>query len=206
MLKFFKAVSVFESGASAAQIFGSIIWLLLVGGSGTVTGWLAKNAPIIAQFGPVAWVAAGLLAGIVVAVILAIMQWANRQVRYGEYLTALSATTSQINPLGLTFENQIIKIADLYLPEQILHKNKRFDNCKFVGPGAIAFLGGHLERNGFQGCGDVITVNDANITGIPVLDGCTITNCSFIRVTCVADKGTARGMKEAGFPVSGLDN
>ncbi|NRD90534.1 hypothetical protein C8024_15310 [Sphingopyxis sp. BSNA05] len=84
----------------------------------------SKNTPIIAQFGPLAWIGAGLLAGLIVAIILAIMQWANRQVKHSDYLTALTAQPTQINPLAIAFENRIIKISDLELPGPMLHSKR----------------------------------------------------------------------------------
>jgi hypothetical protein len=204
MKKFLKAVSLFESSASGLQIVGQLIWLLLVGGSASLTGWLAKNAPIVAQFGPLAWIGAGIVAGLFVGIILAIMQWSNRQVRYGEYLTAMAQKASWINPMDEAFEKRIIKVPDLALPGSSLHEHKRFKNCQFLGPGAIVIQSGIVSHNSFRECGDVIALGDVMVTGLSVLRDCTITDCTFFQVTLLADQVTAKAMQQAGFKVSGL--
>jgi hypothetical protein len=204
MRRFFRSLTIFDSGVSIAQSIGTVIWLLLVGGSGTATGWLAKNAPIIAQFGPLAWVCAGILAALSVAIILAVMQWSNKQLKYSEYLSAMSGKIGVINPLDHSFNNSLIRIEDLRLPGVMLHERKLFKKVKFVGPGAIAIIGGGIINNNFHQCGDVIAFNDSTITGVPVLKGCTVEDCEFFRTTILADRGTASAMKANGFPVSGL--
>lgn len=206
MQRIFRALSVFDSGLSITQTVGTVIWLLLVGGSGTVTGWLAKNAPIIAQFGPLAWIGAGLVASLAVAAILAIMRWADSRLRYGEYLSVLSSQGHNINPLATSFEDRIIKLDDLHLPGMMLHERKVFKRCKFVGPGAVAVMAGSFLDNQFDGCGDVISVGGANITGIPCLSACVVEQCEFFRVTIVADPRTASIMKAHGFSVAGVDD
>jgi hypothetical protein len=204
MLKYFKSLSVIESGASGLQMVGQIIWLLLVGGSASLTGWLAKNAPIIAKFGPLAWIGAGLFAGLFVAVILAIMKWSTRQERYGEYLIAMAQKSSSIDPMSEAFDKKVIKIPDLAIPGKMLHDQKHFKGCFFIGPGAIAIIGGQLTHSKFDECGDVIALSEPTIYGVSVLQNCTITNCHFIRVTILADQITAQAMKQGGFPVTGL--
>ncbi|NRD90535.1 hypothetical protein C8024_15315 [Sphingopyxis sp. BSNA05] len=66
-------------------------------------------------------------------------------------------------------------------------------------------MGGHLDNNEFSECGDVIAVDANKLTGVPFLEDCTFTDCHFMRITIIVDKGTGLGMKKAGFVVSGLD-
>lgn len=91
-------------------------------------------------------------------------------------------------------------VEDLRLPKIQLHENKHFKNCKFIGPAAIAIIGGNYVNTGFNDCGDVIALPAGNLltTGIVALKNCTVDECEFIRTTILADQVTAKSF--AGIP------
>ena len=95
--------------------------------------------------------------------------------------------------LANSFEDVIIAVEELRLPKIQLHENKHFKNCKFVGPAAIAIIGGHYVNTSFHDCDDVIALpkGSLSMTGIVVLKNCTVDECEFIRTTILADQGTA---------------
>jgi hypothetical protein len=99
---------------------------------------------------------------------------------------------SLINPLSDSFKDAIIPIGDLRLPLAQLHENKHFKRCQFVGPAAVAILGGSYIHSNFLDCGDVIALpKDASLVGIIVFKNCIVEDCDFIRITIFADQNTA---------------
>ncbi|EKN4607357.1 TPA: hypothetical protein ACN33E_004736 [Vibrio parahaemolyticus] len=123
-----------------------------------------------------------------------------------DYHAALSVPKNSVNPLQDSFTDTIIPLEDLRLPTLQLHEHKHFKRCKFVGPGAVAIMGGSYVNSGFNECGDVIVLpEDVYLTGIVVFRNCTVESCEFIRTTVFVDQHTGQGFKNVpGISVKGL--
>ncbi|SDR92970.1 hypothetical protein [Pseudomonas oryzae] len=188
------SISLFETGLSAAEWGWRIATLLFIGGSGTLTAFVAKADPILKQLGPIYWVAAGCITALVVSIILYLIKSAVLKQASADLHRALLTPKSSINPLLESFKDSIIPIEDLRLPTVQLHENKHFKRCKFVGPAAVAILGGNYVNSGFSECGDIVALpEDVFLTGIVVLKNCTVEECEFIRTTIFTDQNTAKG-------------
>jgi len=110
-----------------------------------------------------------------------------------------------VNPLAESFTDQVIYLPDLYLPRKQLHSNKQFKRCKIVGPGAIAMLGGAYISTGFLEIGSPIVLPDNTLlTGVLVLENCTVENCEFVGITLLVNKAAGEAFKKMGAPVVGL--
>ena len=203
---FWNSISVFETGLSAAKWIWRIATFLFIGGTGAATAFLAKADPLLKQFGPIYWVYAGLVTSLVVAVIFYLIKSAILKQAQADFNRAMAIPRTLINPLLDSFKDAIISVEDLRLPISQLHENKQFKRCKFVGPAAIAIIGGTYVHTGFVDCGDVIVLpENVSLAGIVVLKNCTVEECQFIRTTIFTDQNTAKGFASVpGAQVKGL--
>lgn len=203
---FWNSISLFETGLSAAEWLWRIVTFLFIGSSGLITAFLAKADPLLKQLGPIYWVYIGLVTSLVVAIIFYLIKSAILKQAQADFNRAMAIPRTLINPLLDSFKDAIISVEDLRLPTLQLHENKHFKRCKFVGPAAIAIIGGTYMNTGFADCGDVIVLpKDALLTGIVVLKNCTVEECQFIRTTILTDQNTAKGFASIpGAQVKGL--
>ncbi len=203
---FWKAISLFESGLSAAEWAWRIIVVIFIGTSGTVTAFVAKADPVLKALGPIYWIGAGVIMALVISVVLFLIKSSQLKQSEADLNRALAIPRSTVNPLLNSFTDSIIPVEDLRLPRTQLHENKHFLRCKFVGPAAIAILGGTYVRSGFLDSGDVIALPDnVALSGIVVLKNCTVEDCEFIRTTILVDQVTAKGIATVpGAQVKGM--
>lgn len=203
--KFWESITAFESGLSVAEWAWRIGGLIVIGGGGTLTGILAKADPILQKMGPIYWVIFGVLASLVITLIFYLYKSAILKQAEADYRSMLATPANSINPLKDNYADSVIPVEDLRLPMVQLHENKHFKRCKFVGPAAIAILGGNYLNSGFYDCGDIVALpEDVCLTGIVVLKNCTVEQCDFIRVTIFTDINSAKGFAAAGAQVKGL--
>lgn len=187
-------ISVFETGLSAAEWAWRIVAFLFIGASGTVTALIAKTDPVLKTLGPIYWIGVGAILALIISIVLYLIKSSQLKQTEADLNRAMAVPRSTINPLSNSFTDSIIPIEDLRLPNVQLHEYKHFKRCKFVGPAAVAFLGGTYVDSGFLDCGDIIALpDDVSLTGIVVLKNCTVEGCEFIRTTIFVDQNTARG-------------
>lgn len=171
--KLFGAIDIFGSHLSAAEWAWRIITFAVVAGGGTTAGFLSKSSELFSTAGPLGWMFVAVCTSGAIALIFFFIKLGNRQSAEANYLQVLSQPKSGINPLAENFADQIIYLPDLFLPQKQLHSNKQFKRCKLVGPGAIAILGGTLNRCEFDECGTLIVIpEDSILTGVLVLENC----------------------------------
>jgi len=205
--KFWNSISLFETGLSAAEWIWRIVTLLIIGSSGAATAFLAKADPLLKQLGAIYWVFVGLVTSLVVSIIIYLVKFAILKQSQADINRAMVTPRTLINPLLDSFKDSIISVEDLRLPISQLHENKHFKRCKFVGPAAIAIIGGIYVKTGFTECGDVIALpENVFLAGIVVLKNCTVEDCQFIRTAIFTDQNTAKGfMSIPGAQVKGLN-
>lgn len=203
--KLFAWAGLFESNLSAVEWAWRLVTLAVVAAGGTTAGLLAKGSSLFGAAGPLGWMGIGLVGALLVAIIFALVKVGYRQVAEADYLRALSLRESPINPVLDSFTDRIIHVHDLHLPRRQVHTNKQFKRCKFVGPGAIAILGGSYISSGFYETGTVIVLpENAFLTGIVVLENCTVEHCEFFGVTLLTNKMAGEAFKKMGVDVGGL--
>ena len=203
---FWNLISEFEKGLSVAEWAWRIGVFVFVGASGTVTAFVAKADPVLKALGPIYWIGVGAIVALVLALILYLIKSSQLKQTEADLNRVLSVPRSTINPLLNSFTDLIIPVEDLRLPRVQLHENKHFLRCKFVGPAAVAILGGTYVRTNFLDSGDVIALPDnAILSGIVVLKNCTVEDCEFIRTTILVDQVTAKGLAAVpGAQVKGI--
>ena len=203
--KLFKWTGLFESNLSAAEWAWRLFTLAVVAGGGTTAGLLARGTELFQAAGPLSWLAIGLVVAAVVAAIFALVNFGRRQVAEAAYMQALAQPRGRVNPLSDSFTDLVIYLPDLYLPRRQVHANKQFKRCKIVGPGAIAMLGGTYIGTGFNEAGSPIVLPENTLlTGVLVLENCTVEKCEFIGVTLLVNKPAGEAFKKMGAPVVGL--
>lgn len=200
-----KFIGLFESHLSAAEWAWRIVTVLVVAGGGTSTGFLASSSEFLKPLGPIVWVSIALLSGLVLTWIFYLVKAVQLKDAEAGFVRAVSIQDRSTNPLLDSYKDQLIKIEDLRLPGKQLHKNKLFKRCKFVGPGAVAILGGTYHDDGFIECGDMVVLpKDVLLTGIIVLDNCTVESCEFHRITVFMNEQMAKEMQKMGAQIAGL--
>lgn len=201
----FKWTSFFESNLSAAEWAWRLVTLVVIAGGGTTAGLLAQGTELFEAAGPLAWFAIGLCVAIALAFIFVLVKLGYRQSAEASYMQALSKPRNTVNPLSGSFTDQVINLPDLYLPRLQLHSNKQFKRCKLVGPGAIAMMGGSYIRTVFVEAGSPIVLPEKTLlTGVLVLENCTVEDCEFIGITILVNKAAGEQFKKMGAPVVGM--
>lgn len=202
---FWNSISIFETGLSAAEWAWRIATLLFIGGSGTLTAFIAKTDPIFKELGAVYWIGVGIVVSLVVTFVFYLIKCALLKQAEADFHRSMSTPKHTINPLAESFKDLIIPIEDLRLPSKQMHKNKHFKQCQFVGPAALAIGGGNYSGINFIECGDIVALPiGVEMTGITLLDGCTVDQCDFVKVTVFVSQGTGKGFLEIGIPVKGI--
>jgi hypothetical protein len=200
---FWDSVALFDSSMSAAEWTWRIVTVVIIGGSGTLSALIARADPLL-KLGPIYWLGVGVLTALAVAIILFLVKAANLKQAQADFNIAMAAPRNTINPLATSFQDVVIPVEDLRLPTIQLHENKHFKRCKFVGPAAIAILGGTYSHNAFSDCGDIVALpENVFLVGIVVLKNCTVEECEFIRTSIFTDQNSARGFAAAGAQVKG---
>jgi hypothetical protein len=178
---------------STAELMWKAFTVLVILAGGTTAGILAKGTQLFESAGLLVWYGIGLAACLIIAIIFFIVQASQRAAAQANLTNALASRPTDINPLLASFENRIIPVHALHLPGTPLHEHKQFKRCKFVGPGAIALLGGTFVNSKFLNTGHILTIPDNTyVTGIPVLKNCTIEDCDFLQVTLIVPRSAAK--------------
>lgn len=195
----------FESNLSAAEWAWRLFTLCVVAGGGTTAGLLAQGTELFEEAGLLAWIAVGLTVAVTLSLIFLLVKLGYRQSAEAAYMQSLAQPKNAINPLAHSFVDQVIRLPDLYLPRRQLHSNKQFKRCKLVGPGAIAMLGGSYINSGFIESGSIIVLPESTfLTGVLVLENCTVEDCEFIGITLLTNKQAGEQLKQMDAPVVGL--
>ncbi|WP_417884533.1 hypothetical protein [Vibrio rumoiensis] len=152
------------------------------------------------------WVSIGFLCAILIAAIFYLIKSAENQSAQAEYTRIVSQPKSHVNPLQESFKDLVIPVEDLRVPGAQVHENKHFKRCSFVGPAALALMGGSFIRTDFNETGDIIPLpNNTFLTGIIVLKNCTVEDCKFYRTTLMVSEDQANLMARAvpGLKIAG---
>lgn len=181
-----KFFSFFDRGLTWADLLWRLVTFIIVLFGGTTAALLAKASELFKGSSPFVWLTIGIFSTLILSSVFCLINISRKQAANAKYLSLLSSPISTINPLMNTFEDKIIKLSDLQLPLNQIHKFKHFRRCKIVGPGTIAMLGGTYSNSGFINCGDIIMVPEHTfLTGVIGLDSCTIESCELIDITII---------------------
>jgi len=203
--KLFEWTGLFESNLSAAEWAWRLLTLAIVATGGTTAGLLAKGSELFVTAGPVAWIAIGLVSAALLALSFSLVKLGYKQAAEADYLRNLSLPRTGVNPVLENFADAIIRVHDLHLPRRQIHSNKQFKRCKFVGPGALAILGGTYIRSGFYESGSIVVLPEKTmLTGIVVLENCTVEECEFFGITLITNKPAGEAFAKMGMQVVGL--
>jgi hypothetical protein len=192
-----KFLDSFKLTVWTAEFTWKIVTFLIITAGGTTAGFLASGLAIFHSLGLLAWFGIGLLAALVTALIIYLVRAAQRASAEAAVATAIAAKSTQINPLMANFADSIIRIADLHIPGKQVHEHKQFRRCKFVGPGAIALIGGTFHHSSFYEIGHILTIPDNTfVTGITVLMNCTVEDCEFFQTTILIPRSQADALQK----------
>ncbi|WP_156924405.1 hypothetical protein [Derxia gummosa] len=175
-----------------AEFAWKIVTFLIVAAGGTTAGLLASGLEVFNSYGWLAWFGVALLAALITALIIYLVRASQLASAEAAVASAIAAKSSQINPLLSSFSDVVIHLADLHLPGRQVHEHKQFRRCKFVGPGAIALIGGTFVRSGFYEIGHILIIPDNTfVSGITVLMNCTVEDCEFFRTAILIPRAQA---------------
>lgn len=183
-----------DTNLSLVDRLWQLFTFAVIASGGTIAALQAKASELFKGAGAIGWIGIGLTASLLISICFALIRYSGVKGSEKQYFQSMSLRGGNINPLQDSFSDVVINIHDLHLPGQQVHAKKHFKRCVFVGPGAIAFMGGSLSHNEFSDIGDIIAIpRGTRISGITILDNCTLDQCTFIRVSIV----TSEEMKNA---------
>ncbi len=206
MKKILNSITIFNTGMSFVDWAWKILTIAVIGGGGTAGGLLASDSPFFKELGMLAWVSIGFICAISIALIFYLIKSAENQSAQAEYTRIVSQPKSHVNPLQESFKDLVIPVEELRVPGVQVHENKHFKRCSFVGPAALALMGGNFIRTSFNETGDIVPLpNNTFLTGIIVLKNCTVEDCNFYRTTLMVSEDQANSMVQAipGMKVAG---
>jgi hypothetical protein len=188
----------FSLSVSAADAAWKVFAFLVIAAGSTTAGVLAAGSALLGSAGWLVWFSVAVAAGLAFCLMLYLVAAASQARAAASLSTAMASRPNVVNPLAKSFEDMVIPIESLKLPGMQVHEYKSFQRCKFVGPGAMAFLGGTFVMSRFNNIGQVLTLpEEVSITGITVLKECTLQDCEFITVSILVPKQTAEQMKKS---------
>lgn len=150
-------------------------WLPLVigtAGVSAISGWAAYVSQSVAQFGPIAWISAALIGGLLF--LLLYLLWLRSRLLATRLIHAhaMMERTDTVNPLESVFTRKRIRLDDLKLPLVQPVAGKTFVDCELVGPAVILFGGqANLSHVGFVCC-DFVAIKDQTLVQnvLPLID------------------------------------
>jgi hypothetical protein len=197
MNKFFKYLRL---SVWTADLAWKVVTFVVVTAGGTTAGILAASSQLFHAWGALAWFAVGIIAAVAISLIVFLVRAAQRAAAEAALATAMATKPSSVNPLLTSFSDQVIPMAALHIPGRQVHQHKQFRRCKFVGPGALALLGGTFVNSSFKEAGHVLTIPENTvITGITVFENCTVEDCEFFQITLLIPRASAAQFA-AGIP------
>lgn len=166
--------------------------------SGVVVAKIAAVSKWLGGYGPIAWIAAGLLFVVIVSVTYALVRWLIAKAKLAktesQYREALARVPRSVNPLLSSFEKERLRVSDFYAPFSLLNEGKTFRDCEIIGPGCVAMLGQcSLFEPHLIAC-DVVAVKSAHVKTAVGFSKSAFHNCKFINVTLMVPFDAARDL------------
>ena len=187
-----KILEYMRLSVSTADLAWKLVTFVVVTGGGTTAGLLAASSQMFRAWGPLAWFGIAIIAALSISLIIFLVRASQRAGAEAAHATAMASKPSTVNPLLTSFADQVIPMESLHLPGRQVHQHKQFRKCKFVGPGALALLGGTFVNSSFNESGHILTIPDNTmLTGITVFENCTVEDCEFFRVTIMIPRASA---------------
>ena len=138
---------------------------------GLMSSYAAFVTNALQPYAPFSWVAAGIMAALLVACALLAAAKAADVIAHWNFVRKLAAGPAPFNPLSDHFERQQIKLADFRNPFNLVHSGKTFINCEIIGPGVIFFTGNSvLQDIGFINCDCVAVREGAFVQNLMAFD------------------------------------
>jgi len=175
---------------SKSKTLWNIASFLIIFLGGSVAGFTASLSNYFKNKDLFFFVAIGLCASLILALVLLFISLSRKATAYSAYLSVFSSGKEpKTNPLDIYFENKIIKLSDLELPLNAAHERKTFKGCDIIGPGVVVITGGgRFDKSSFLNCGDVIFIPpEVTLSGVIPLVGCNVLDCRFINMTIITD-------------------
>lgn len=185
-------LGIMDTNLSLVDRAWQLFTFLVIFSGGTVATISAKASAYFGDLGMLVWLGVGLFTSLILAICFALIRYAGVKGAEKQYVQSMALRGGGINPLQDSFSDTVIHIHELYLPRMQLHRGKHFKRCIFVGPGAIAILGGTYSHSQFHETGQAIPIpNNTYLTGTVVLQDCIVDQCQFVQVTLLAPTNIA---------------
>jgi hypothetical protein len=166
-------------------------WALwgLLGGGGIVTvagSWLASSSAWLHQYGPYAWLVAGLLCGLLFAGIFSLLAWSRIKLAHAAAVRKwTNQVASTVNPLEREYHKKRILWSDLVHPVSRQIEQKQFTDCELIGPINIMLLADiEMSHVTYMNCDfvlvsdEVLAYNTIGLSGI-VMRGGSVSSTTF---------------------------
>lgn len=154
----------------------------MIGGF-AIPAWAAAVTDWLNVWGPISWVASGLVGMLVVFISIALWGIYKRSAAVAQYQQAIAQPPRHVNPLRNDFTDEVIELSEFFHPLDKLHAGKTFRRCKIYGPGVMMFTNHmNLFNPRMQMC-DLIEVVEGPAFSVVGFERGTFEDCSFFNVT-----------------------
>ena len=104
-----------------------------------VSAWVASITDWLDQYGAIAWLFAGLLGGLLTALVACALAWLRGKWITGNAVRRWSQEVDSVNPLDKEFNKKRISLSDIAHPILRTIDGKKFVDCQLMGPTHIYF-------------------------------------------------------------------
>ncbi|EKM5762250.1 hypothetical protein ACOZWC_002328 [Cronobacter turicensis] len=189
-----------------------VIAYFIVFFGGSTTTLFAWMDPVLKDSGPFVYASIFLITSLAISLVFFFLKFASYLSSRKKYYDALSERKSSLNPLSNNFDDLVIHLEDLRLPNSEPQQDKTFRRCRIVGPLTVFVNGGVFERCNFNNSGDILALpllvdKPLHFTGVLGFFRCNFFDCTFIDVTVLTtyDFGGNLQRENNGFSVVFLD-
>ncbi len=171
-------ISTIETGWSlGVLIFGT-------GVVGLITGYVARGAHWLNQYGALGWWCTALIGAFVFSWTSAGVAWTRFQWIKTVSIRKWKEKIDGFNPLDTAFLKLRMRVSDIANPVTNMVDGKSFANCELIGPSNIGFIGSlSLSNSSFLNCNIVACREGVPINGMVAFKDSSITHCTFYNCT-----------------------
>ncbi|MBR8401482.1 hypothetical protein KDW65_33140 [Burkholderia cenocepacia] len=169
---------------------------VLIGTAGVsaISGWAASLSRSVEHLGPIAWVGAALIGGLLF--LLLWVAWLRVRTNTVKLLHAQAAMdrSDAINPLEDVFTKKRINLNDFKKPLIEPVSGKTFVDCELVGPAVLYFEGCIIDSVKFISCDFIAVKDDALVHNVIPLQKVTLRGGRLYQATIIMPKSATKNV------------
>lgn len=161
--------------------------------SGGLASWAATATEALNKYGPISWVASGLVGAVLFCLAWWLWSVAKLNVAKAEFAKDFASKSPNINPLDDTFTKQRIDVNTFRTPTFDVAKGKVFVDCELRGPAVVLFMGySSFSHAGFINCEMVKIKDNTSIYNVIPFENITVRGGKLYNLTILVPESAAK--------------